>query len=147
MSPPLSCLLTLNECLLDIIPTLDCGLFYLSAGPRAPAFVPDSAVWPLPSGLFTPSPGSIGLWLRTGHLAAPEWDVEARTLSLPPSCCSVSRALSSLQCLSIYKAVKMQRRRRQGGEGKAKIEKVWDRRFRSSACCERLEYYFYFSLS
>lgn len=87
-------------------------------GPHAPpALVPDSVVWPPRSGLLTPSPGSVGSWLRTGHLAAPEWDGEVRTLPLPLCFRSVSQALSSLQCLSIYKAVKMQR------EEKAKVEK------------------------
>lgn len=53
--------------------------------------------------------------------------MEVRTLS-PCHFHYISRVFSSLQCLSIYKAVKMQREEREGGKGRAKIEKVWDRR-------------------
>jgi hypothetical protein len=55
--------------------------------------------------------------------------------------------LSSLPYPLVYKAVKMQREEKGRWKEKVKIEKVWDRWVRSSACCESLEYYFYFSLS
>lgn len=99
----LSCFLTLNDCLLDIVPALDCGLWSIGT----------AAFTGLVPGCPAPSPSQPRCVLGDGtggDLAA---------LPLPPHFRCLCSGFSSLQCLSIYKAVKVQRERR----GKVEKEK------------------------
>lgn len=64
---------------------------------------------------------------------------------LPLSAAFAAVPFSSM--LSGHEAAGVRREGREGAKGKARIEKVWGRRCRSSAACECLECHFYLSLS
>lgn len=113
----LSCFLTLNDCLLDIVPALDCGLWSV----RAATF----------TGLVPgcPAPSPLQPYCVLGDGAGGDLATLPAPFLLP-----LLRVLFSSMPFPLQSSESAEREEREGGKGKAKIDKVWDRRFRSSAC-------------